>query len=1277
MKRSGVGLSAIKQSLSVIKGDCLWLKFGHGRFVLLRRDGDNWRAHHTRLEISKAECKQEGFGEKIRSQSRSIALDGRADGLAELLRISKTQDGGIFWVPAGNDAELPLKNEIAQSDHIGCEIDNADRHEQLERYSWFERISGLQYGLQLSSGSKSIHSHLFLDKPASIDEAVRLRRLFVLCLLGDPAVTRPHQPMRFPGFYRRETGKYQELLKTSSLRYSLEEIERGLQAVFADLNWTYPETVSGEFWADLQRSLKTDLPASKQRIKIGELLQRGEQFYVQQRKARAQRQRQYAQKQLSGGFNLFEAVQQLEGRLSVAEAFNPAHDWNFSGNNHARGHCQWHKSQSNSAWLSQKNGSWVYHCPTCTNDKPLGAFQYWLAEQRGPSVSMPTGAMWAVAAKEWLSLHGVVVPEGPVPTTREQAAGSEKPRLTQKEWLKQQAIERDRRAYAKIGALLEIDLDIDTDGEDYKKQARAAFYHPLKQQLKYETKGKLLSGFASEIKPNREGRSLIVYDCSQGTGKSNNALIPPALRVAQAGGRVLIIVPTRGLAKEFKGRINERAGEEIAATHLESNYYSAAIVVSCPESTYKFKGQRFELIQIDEANEVLHRIESAELGNAGPQSLATFRNLIAAAPTVTIATAAMSGWTLAAVQTIGGFTPEETQVQRRSRPATEMKIVKYTDFHHWLHKIIECLRSGQRIAIPTGSRGKGRMIDRVLRALFPDKNGLVIDGASTLQNQRSQFLADPDAFLAAARPDWFIFTPVINSGVSIEGQHFEVEFEYISPHEGAQSISQRGERIRSAIGRDRAISERHIYITDCGTPTLEAYPESFDWQYWANELADESSAPIGAAAALAKALGAEKALNPLKQETEKFTAMRPHLPHFMALKAFEIIFRKELLNEDWTQYGWEVTSAPALDVEQGQQRQQLQTFCEKVQIGLIEQQGRTLKKTKTRDLEGELDEISNPFQAARAAKLNLERLLGKDYLSQQGNDFFTAWGADKSANNPGVRAVVRSQLLQIAIADPECWHQIERMKALKFLAGKPAADTSDSSPFWSLPALPATARDIEITSIIARCPGVAEVVSGKLARWTNADPQVIAGGMYLISHTQQIAANTKRAGLRKGAKFTEKMAPTALFNKALELMGYKPRKEKREGSGARLNIYRLEVTADAVAALKQVEQRGEKGMSLFRAELRVVRAQSRPSIDAAARNRIVEKALEWVTEKAAADVRSAISAIRRRHADSIEERLTKLGDASILDAEGLLKSPTQMALLSAKLASLPPPLLNG
>ena len=844
-----------------------------------------------------------------------------------------------------------------------------------------------------------------------------------------------------------------------------------------------------------------------------------------------------------------------------------------------------------------------------------------------------------------------------------------KPALTKAQWTEQQRVERDRQSYAKIAKLLGIEAAINTDDDGYKNQARERFYQPLKQLLNYETKGELISGFVSQIQPQTDGRSLIAYDCSQGTGKSNNALIPSALQVAKHGGRVLIFVPTRGLAKEFKGRINERAGEDIAATHLDEKYYSAAIVVSCPESAYKFKGQTFALIQIDEANEVLHRIESAELGNAGPQSLAAFRRLLAAVPQVAIATAAMSGWTLAAVQRIGGFMPTETYLQRRVRPATEMSLFEYGNYHQWLQRLIDALSSGQRVAVPTGSQGKGRAIDRVLRALFPDKSGLVIDGKATMQNQRSRFLTDPDAFLEMEKPDWFIFTPVINSGVSIEGKHFDIQFEYATPHEGAQSISQRGERIRSAIGRDRAIAERHIYFSQQGAPTLEAYPDAFDWQYWSGELDNEARAPMGAAAALAKALGAEKALKPMQQEAEKFAAMRPHLPHFLALKALEIIYKKELLHEDWRHYGWEVSAVAKPDKVQAEKLKELKVFCEKVTIGLIEQQGRTLKKTQTRASESDFDEINNPFQAARAAKFQLEKLLGKDYLVQQDSEFFTAWGADKSAKNPGVRAVVRSQLLQIAISNPECWRQIEQMKALKILAGKP---NTDSDLFWSLPELPAAARDIELVSIIARCPGIAEVVGGVIERWTNQDPQVVAAGLYLVAHRKQIAANTKKSGLVRGAKFSEQMAPAALFNKAVEICGYKPMKDKREGSGSRLNIYRLGTAADAVAALQQLKEEGEDGLKLFRAELHVIRAQSRQSINAAAQSQIISRALAWVSEQAEEQVTNAIAAIKQRHADLIDIRFSNLGDAVRMGADSPPDGTNQMAFLRSNTPPPPP-----
>lgn len=1264
------GIPAIEAALSVIQGDRLWLKFGHGRFVLLRRDGDGWQVHHTKLEISQAESEAKGYSEDVRSRSRSLSLEGRGDGLAQLLGISQVEDGGVFWVPAGIDADLPLKECIGEAAVISCEIDNAARAEQQQRYEWFSQVSGLSYGLQLSSGSKSIHSHIFIDEPTGIDEAVRLRRLFVLALLGDPAVIRPHQPMRFPGFYRREKGNYQELLSASSARYSVTQIETGLRATFAALGWAYPETIGDELWADLQRMLKRKLPADELRGEIGELLQRGDRFYAELAKAKAERQQaqrlQFAQQQFNGELNPFDAVSQVEQRLSPDESFNAAgHDWQFSGNNHARGLCGWHQSTSNSAWLSQINGKWVYHCPTCTDDKPISAFQYWIFNQRGGVVSMPTGGEWAKLSKEWLALHGVI--------TFRQAAPGRKPKKnsaiasvkqldkeqTKAEWAKQQKVERDRKAYAQTAKLLGIEAALDTDYDNYKDHARAVFYEPLKRHLKYETHGELISGFADEMTPLADGRSLLAYDCSQGTGKSNNTLIPPALRVAKDGGRVLIFVPTRGLAKEFKGRINERAGDDIAATHLDEKYYSAPIVVTCPESAYKFKAQQFDMIQVDEANEVLHRIESADLGNAGPQSLAAFRKLLATARTVAIATAAMSRRTLAAVQQIGGFTPDEVQLQRRVRPSTRMSVIEYDNYYQWLQRIVEALRSGQRVAIPIGAQGKGRAIDRILRVLFPDKNGLVIDGAATLQNQRSRFLADPDAVLEAEQPNWFIFSPVINSGVSIEGQHFDIQFEYATPHEGAQSISQRGERIRSAIGRDGAIAERHIYFSQQGAPTLEAYPNAMDWQYWADALADEANAPMGAAAALARALGAEKALKSMTQDAEKFAAMRPDLPYFLALKAFEIVYKKELLHQDWQRYGWQISQVAKPDELEAEQLETLRSLTEKIRIGLIEQQGRTLKKAKTREAEGEIDEVNNPFQAARAAKFQLERLLGKEYLSTQNNDFFTAWSADKGADNPGVRSVVRAQLLAIASNDPDCWQQIERMKALKFLAGKPGAE---AEAFWHLPELPAAARDIELASIIARCPGVTEVISGAAEEWTNQDPQVIAAGLYLTAHSRQIAANTKRSGLIRGAKFSDEMTPAALFNKALELMGYTPRKDKRQGSGARLNVYRLEVEADALGALAEAKESEVSPLKLFKAELKVVRAQSRLSIDAAAKKQILSKALVWVSEKMGAEVGAAIAAIKKRHSDLTEIGLSNLGDALQMSAGELPTESSQMAL---------------
>ena len=159
----------------------------------------------------------------------------------------------------------------------------------------------------------------------------------------------------------------------------------------------------------------------------------------------------------------------------------------------------------------------------------------------------------------------------------------------------------------------------------------------------------------------------------------------------------------------------------------------------------------------------------------------------------------------------------------------------------------------------------------------------------------------------------------------------------------------------------------------------------------------------------------------------------------------------------------------------------------------------------------------------------------------------------------------------------------------------------------------------------------------------------------------------------RGAKFSEQMTPAALFNKALELIGYKPVKEKRQGTGSRLNIYRLGTAADAVAALEQIKAAGDDGLKLFRAELSVVRAQTRQSIDAAAKKQIIAKALAWVDEHAEIQIKGAIAAINQRHADLIDPWLSKLGDVVRMDASLPLYEMNQMALINLN-SAVPPPI---
>lgn len=220
-----------------------WAKTGHTNFYKVKVEGENLIVQKTK-KTGESGTSRKCIGKPINN------------GYEFLQDYCKNNDGGAFFGCSDGSAEYPLKKYQSTTTQVVVEIDNIPTEEQKDLYKWFSEKSGLIPYL-ISSGGKSIHLHLLLDKPTEIEEVVYLRRLLVLLLDGDPAVTRPHQPYRLPCFYRREKEAYQEIIQEGE-NYSLSAIKKGVQKAYKAKGYVCPKEISEPWWSHLQSVLNSD-----------------------------------------------------------------------------------------------------------------------------------------------------------------------------------------------------------------------------------------------------------------------------------------------------------------------------------------------------------------------------------------------------------------------------------------------------------------------------------------------------------------------------------------------------------------------------------------------------------------------------------------------------------------------------------------------------------------------------------------------------------------------------------------------------------------------------------------------------------------------------------------------------------------------------------------------------------------------------------------------------------------------------------------------------------
>jgi len=108
------------------------------------------------------------------------------------------------------------------------------------------------------------------------------------------------------------------------------------------------------------------------------------------------------------------------------------------------------------------------------------------------------------------------------------------------------------------------------------------------------------------------------------------------------------------------------------------------------------------------------------------------------------------------------------------------------------------LDAGQKVVLTSDSQIQGEALDRLFRS---DYNVVRVD-ALTIENPTiATFRLDPNAHIAAHRPDLLILTPTVQSGVDITIQHFDINLHYAT-HLEARLQNQLLNRYRLPVPRE-------------------------------------------------------------------------------------------------------------------------------------------------------------------------------------------------------------------------------------------------------------------------------------------------------------------------------------------------------------------------------------------------------------------------------------------------------------------------------------------
>jgi hypothetical protein len=701
-----------------------------------------------------------------------------------------------------------------------------------------------------------------------------------------------------------------------------------------------------------------------------------------------------------------------------------------------------------------------------------------------------------------------------------------------------------------------------------------------------------------EVSP-RGQRRLIALNGQMGTGKTSIAILGAVVSALKQGQRVLWAVPTRFLSENSSRRL-ERALAKLGiyapvACHLDKNLNPKAQVwITCGESLHQAPAGLWDVLIGDEVNEWVPRLLLGALGKNPLAARAAFLERLQGATTIILANDGIYRPVLDCVQRLANMPADRVEIISRRRQPQPMKIRLYQGqdgFYAFADAERKAYQAGHKVASPSGGQKNLRKRERWIGS-----DGLTcVDRPDTLPELRAEIAANPDAWIAQNQPQWFGWTGVFGSGISIECPYFTTQFEYVAAGETSSSALQRGSRVRAALGGGK-IDTRHVFVQDKGMPTKpHTMPlETFGPDFWRMAL----SQPQGQIEALLSPLGLGDVGKAADAGHVAPIDEFPELADMMAIQARETHLKLECLKAEYALCGWTVEDAPALDEDAAKViAAELREVYEAI---LLEEANiRATAPTKAEAAESHPDaleryesggEPTTPYEGRLFDAWAVEERIGA--IQQLSDPQF--WASCHLEKPQAIDRAVLRMVVEMAIHHPQQFAEWRQWAALKTVAVGHIT-----------PPLPVSPRILERAALLAQCPGIAQVLDGTLTQWDKNTPLLIAAHRWAVANAERLAQTTAHSQRNNGLQFTPRTPIVKALHKLLGEMGI----ETQDcGEIRRVQQYRIKTVTDASEAIQEAMAMGNDARRLERDAYRL---DQFPNIVDAARSVAMDRTLQW------------------------------------------------------------------